>query len=70
MNRTHKVGRKEFYRVEGLGQFFHDRTYPDIRITENNDSSEKQFYKFFQLECAGNPEPGGSKMPIQPIRIR
>ena len=70
MNRTHKAGRTEFYRVEGLGRFFHDRTYPDIRITENNDSSEKQLYKFFQLECAGNPEPGGSKMPIQPVRIR
>ena len=70
MNRTHKAGRTEFYRVEGLGRFFHDRTYPNLRITENNDSSEKQFYKFFHLECAGNPEPGGSKMPIQPIRIR
>ena len=66
MNRTHKAGRTECFHVEGTGRIYQ---VEPIQNTKNS-LGETQSYRFFQLECAGNPEPGGSKMPIQPIRIR
>ena len=69
MNMNRRAGRTEFYQVEGYGRFFSDRQYPEKQITEYEDR-ENQFYRFFQLECAGDPEGKDSLIPIQPVRIR
>lgn len=66
MNRTRRARRKELFHVEGRGRIYEVEPIQDTK----NPLGETPYYRSFQLECAGSPEPNRSKMPIQPVRIR